>query len=364
MKIAFLSHLDLNLYLFRLPIMQELVKNNYEVYAIVPRGEVFYKFSEFGIKAVAYNIDRASLNPLKEVQTLFEIQKVLKEIQPDILHTFMHKPNIYANLLGYKKRINTVTGLGSFFIHNDTKSKLIRFVIEMLYKISTKTTNKVVFQNSDDLALFLQRNIVKQNQAVLIRSSGVDVKKFAPQPKDIALLKKYNLENKVVVLMVARVLKDKGVQEYIAMANKLKDEAVFLYIGEQDSGNKNSFNPSWENIIYLGFQSDVKKFIALCDIFVLPSYREGVPRTLLEAAAMQKPLITTNAPGCREVVEDGYNGFLVPIKDTTLLTQKTSLLIQNKTLRETLGKNARVKIEQEFSIEEVVKQYMKVYNDL
>jgi len=119
LKIAFLSHLDLNLYLFRLPIMRELVKHSHEVYALCPRGEVFDEFEKFGIKAVSYDITRQSLNPLKELKTIKNIKEVVNKIDPDILHTFMHKPNIYANLSGHKRVINTITGLGSFFIHKD-----------------------------------------------------------------------------------------------------------------------------------------------------------------------------------------------------------------------------------------------------
>jgi len=353
-KIAFLSHLDLNLYLFRLPIMKELVKNGYEVYAVCPKGEVFDKFNDYGIKAVDYKIDRASLNIFKELITIKNIKEVINEINPDILHTFMHKPNLYGNLIGHKCTINTVTGLGSFFIHNDLKSKIIKNIIIFGYKFTTKNTKKIIFQNSDDLKLF--SHFLPKEKLVLIKSSGIDTQEFKPIQ---------NSQNqKPIVLMIARVIRDKGVEEFIKAGNLLKDKAEFWYVGDIDKGNKNALNPKWGSVKYLGFRSDIKELISQCDIFVLPSYREGVPRTLLEASSMQKPIVTTNAVGCREVVEDGKNGFLVPIKDYKILAEKIEMLIDNPKLREEFAKYGRIKAIKEFDIKVVVSKYMEVYEGL
>ncbi|WP_456480306.1 glycosyltransferase family 4 protein [Nautilia sp.] len=380
MKIAFLSHLDLNLYLFRLPIMRKLVKNSYEVYAVCPKGEVFDKFSEYGIKAVSYEIDRASLNVFKEFKTVKNIKKVINKINPDILHTFMHKPNIYGNLIKHPRTINTVTGLGSFFIHNDLKSKIIRNVIILGYKITTKNTKKVIFQNSDDLKYFVRKKIIPENKAVLIKSSGIDTNEWriekAESQKNRQIFwdteGEWRMENsgikmgenKPVVLMIARIIKDKGVEEYIKAADKLKDKAEFWYVGETDKGNKNAFAPNWGSVKYLGFRRDIKELISACDIFVLPSYREGVPRTLLEAASMAKPIVTTDTVGCKEVVENNKNGFLVPVKNSDKLAEAIEILIDNPELREKFGKNGRIKAINEFDIEVVVEKYMKVYKEI
>ena len=154
-------------------------------------------------------------------------------------------------------------------------------------------------------------------------------------------------------------------EEYIKAANILKNKATFLYVGDIDRGNKKSFSPNWENVKYLGFRKDIKNLLSICDIFVLPSYYgEGVPRTLLEASAMAKPIITTYNRGCREVVEDDKNGFLVPIKDYKSLAKKIEILIENKTLREKFGKNARKKAIEEFDIKVVVDKYLKVYKSI
>jgi len=354
MKIAFISHLDLNLYLFRLPIMKELIKNNYEVYVVCPKGKVFDKFRQFGIKAISYDIDRASLNIIKELKTIKNIKKVITQINPDIIHSFMHKPNLYANLIGHKCVINTITGLGSFFIYNDLKSRIIRSLILLGYKITTKNTKKIVFQNSDDLKLFLDKNIIPKTKAVLIKGSGIDTNLFKPVKKK---------DKKIVVLMIARVIRDKGVEEFIKAAELLKDKAEFWYVGEIDNGSRSAFKPDWKNIKYFGFKDNIKSILAECDIFVLPSYREGIPRTLLEAASMQKPIVTTNTAGCKDVVEDGKNGFLVPIKDHVTLAKKIKILIDNPSLREKFAKYGRQKVMQ-FDIKIIIQKYIDLYEGL
>ena len=356
MKIGFLSHLDLNLYLFRLPVMKELVNRGHKVYAIVPRGEVFEKFSDFGIEAVEYKIDRASLNPFNEVKTILEIREKVKALNLDILHSFTHKPNLYGGFAGAKNFIQTVTGLGSFFIHDDLKSKIIKKVILSGYKVTSKRAKKVIFQNSDDLEMFINLGIIPRKKTVLVRSSGIDTNEWTLEEKP--------QNKKPIVLMIARVIRDKGVKEFINAAEMLKEKSEFWYVGDKDTGNKNAFEPDWKNVKYLGFRKDIKDLIAKADIIVLPSYREGVPRTLLEAASMSKPIVTTNAPGCKEVVEDGVNGFLVPVKDSRSLAKKIEILIDNPKLREEFGKNSRIKAVNEFDIKAVVDKYLKVYEEV
>ncbi len=364
MKIAFLSHLDLNLYLFRLPIMKELIRNGHEVYAIAPKGQFLERFLEYGITPVSYEIERESLNPLKELKTIKRIRSIINDISPDILHTFMHKPNIYGNLSGAKNIVNTITGLGSFFIHNDIKSIGVRRVIEMLYKHTSKRAKRVVFQNRDDLNYFISKGIIPKEKAVLIKGSGIDTETFKPMPKNKELISELGLKDKPVVLMVARVIKDKGVEEFIKAAELLKDKAYFLYAGDIDRGNKNAFIPDWKNVRYLGFRKDIKELLSICDIFVLPSYREGIPRTLLEAASMGKPIVTTDTVGCKEVVDDGVSGFLVPIKDSNALAEKIEFLIINPEVRVEFGKKGREKVLREFDVKIVVEQYLRLYDEI
>ena len=363
-KIAFLSHLDLNLYLFRLPIMIELLKHNYIVYAICPRGEKFDEFEKYGVKALEYKIERQSLNPLKELTTIKNIYHVVKPLQLDILQNFTAKPNIYGSIVGYFAKVpmvvNAVTGLGSFYISETKKARAVRMVMELLYKESNKRADFCIFQNSDDRAYFIHSGLVDENKAVLIKSSGIDTQKFKPNSE------KKTRNNQTVVLMIARAIWHKGIAEYYGAAEILKDKNIkFILIGDTDEGNVSCADEEFlkgGNVTWLGQRDDIKKQIELCDIFVLPSYREGVPRTLLEASSLSKPIVTTDTVGCREVVEDEYNGFLVPLKDEKTVAQKINILHDNPGLAETMGKNGRIKAIKEFDINIVVKQYLELYD--
>ena len=361
-KIAFLSHLDLNLYLFRLPVMKALVQRGYKVYAICPKGEKFGKFEQYGIEEISYKIERKSLNPLKEMATIKNIYKVIKPLRLDILQNFTAKPNIYGSIAGSLAKIplvvNAVTGLGSFYISDTAKSKAIRKVMEILYKESNKKADFCIFQNSDDMHYFIKNNLCDVKKSILIKSSGIDTGIFGPT-------KETNNNKSIKVLMVARAIWHKGIKEYYEAAQILQDEDIeFVLIGDTDEGNiscasKEFLNSS--NVKWLGYKDDVKEYIQQCDIFVLPSYREGVPRTLLEASSMAKPIVTTDTVGCKEVVEDGYNGFLVPVKDVKILSKRILQLSKDRALRDTMGKNGRIKTLKEFDIEIVVQRYIEVY---
>ncbi|MEA1916213.1 MAG: glycosyltransferase family 4 protein [Campylobacterota bacterium] len=378
MKIAFLSHLDLNLYLFRLPIMVELVKKGYEVYAICPRGDKFDEFKKHGVKALEYKIERQSLNPFKELKTIRNIYKVVKPLQLDILHNFTIKPNIYGSVVGHlakiKVVINSVTGMGSFFIQQSAKAKAVRAVIEKLYKEANKKASHVIFQNGDDMQFFIDKNLVKSSQAVLIKSSGIDSEKFNMESinKDAlhVVKKELNIKDELVVLMVARAIWDKGVKEYYEACEALcknYPNVKFLYVGDTDNGNMSCANEEFlnsSNVVWLGHRDDIAELTAISDIYVLPSYREGVPRTLLEAASMSKPIVTTNAIGCKEVVDDGVNGFLVKVKDSKSLEEAIEKLINSEELRESMGKSGRIKVLQEFDVKIVVKKYLEVYEKI
>jgi len=357
-KIAFLSHLDLNLYLFRLPIMI-----GYKVYAICPRGDKFDKFEQYGVEAIEYKIERSSLNPLKEFITIKRIYNVIKPLNLDILQNFTAKPNIYGSIVGKIAKVplvgNAITGLGSFYLSDSFKSKFIRFIMERLYKIANSQVDFVIFQNSDDMNYFIRRGLVAKEKAILIKSSGIDTDKFAPNSK-------FKIQNsKLTILMIARAIWHKGIREFYTMADNLKNlDVEFILIGDTDNGNPSCADEDFlknGNVKWLGHRDDIKEQIAKCDIFVLPSYREGVPRTLLEASSMAKPIVTTDTVGCKEVVIDGYNGFLVPLKDTKILTEKVKELIFNKKLRETMGKNGRIITLKEFDVRIVVKKYVQIY---
>ncbi len=377
MKIGFLSHLDLNLYLFRLPIMKRLVEEGHEVYAICPRGDKFDLFEGYGIQAVAYKIQRSSLNPFKEMKAIYNIYKAIKPLNLDILHTFTAKPNIYGTIAAkYAKVpivINLVEGLGSFYIEDSYKNRMVRTLIEKLYKLVFTFSDQVVFVNSDDPKYLQEKKVIAPNKITIIKSVGIDTNEFDPgsikQDEAEALKSDLGVKNKIIVLMVARAIWHKGVREFYKAAIQLSanKNIQFILVGDIDEGNPSSADKAYleeGNVLWLGHRDDVLVLTAMSDIYVLPSYREGVPRTLLEAASMAKPIVTTDTVGCREVVKDGYNGFLVPVKNITMLADKIEYLIKHSDKRKIMGKNGRILAIKEFDIHKVVEQYIKLYNEL
>jgi N,N'-diacetylbacillosaminyl-diphospho-undecaprenol alpha-1,3-N-acetylgalactosaminyltransferase len=375
-KIAFLSHLDLNLYLFRTPIMKELLKQGHTVYAICPVGEYNKKLNDLGVKVINYEIERGSINPFKEKKFINNIYEVIKNLDLDILHTFTAKPNIYGTFAGKKAGVpvilNLVEGLGSFYVSDTLKNIVIRNIMEYLYKKVFRLSNGCVFVNSDDPKYMIQKGIIKKEKVKIIKSVGVDIDKFNINNftnLEIENKKKeLKVENKLIIMMIARAIWDKGIKEFYEVANELKkeyDNIEFILIGNTDEGNYSCASKEFltnGDVKWLGHKDDINSLIAISDIFVLPSYyREGVPVTLMEAASMSKPIVTTNTVGCREVVEDGVNGYLVPVKDTKILKNKIKNLIENKELRIEMGKKGRKKVEKEFDVKIVINKYMDYY---
>lgn len=362
-KFGFLSHLDLNLWLFRLPVMQELVHRGHEVYAITPTGEASGGFAQHGITHVPYDITRSSLNPLKEIKAIRAIYDVIVPLELDVLHTFTAKPNIYGTIAGRLAKvpriINLVEGLGSFYLENDLKSRIVRSLIEILYKQTFKLSHRVMFVNNDDPEYLISKKIINPAKVVTINGVGIDTQEWQPvnAPKD-----------EVRVTMIARAVKHKGVHEYIQAASLLKlrfPEVVFEFVGAPDGGNifsvTEEFMRSCEAISYRGHQSDIKAVLAKTAIFVLPSYREGLPRTTLEAMSMALPVVTTDAVGCRQTVDEGENGFVVPAGDAQALALAIEKLLLSPELRAVMGQKGREKAVKLFDVGAIVKEHLKVY---
>lgn len=376
MKIAFLSHIDINLFMFRLPIMQRLVSEGHTVYAITPRGDYFDKFEEFGIKTIEYKIERKSLNPLKELKSIRNIYRAIKPLKLDILHAFTAKPNIYGSIAGHLAKIpvtlSSVTGLGSYYINESKRAKFIKGVMEKLYREAFRKNSGVIFQNSDDLNYFVENRLVEQKKSFLVRSSGVDTGFFSPKEPNEELKATLGIKkDDIVILMVARAIWHKGLKEFIEaskIVTKTNPNAKFILVGDIDKGNPSSASKEYLNeqksIIWLGHRDDIAELISICDIFTLPSYREGVPRTLLEASSMAKPIVTTDAVGCKEVVSENINGFLIPIKNPLALADKLKILIGDKSLREKFGTNSQIKAKKEFDVNIVVDKYLEIYKFL
>ncbi|HCI48335.1 MAG TPA: glycosyltransferase family 1 protein [Holosporales bacterium] len=313
---------------------------------------------------------RAGLHPLKQFLSFLEIYKIYRTEKPDMVHHVAMKPVLYgtlaARLAGVKCVVNALTGLGYLFISPSVKAKFLRFWVWTSFRFLFKGPKCVlILQNKDDFQLF-SKTVPPQNLA-LIRGSGVDIKHFSPPPK-----KKDHKRLKVV--LVARLLWDKGIREAIEVVRLLKEKGFsfeFILAGGLDlqnpSGIPRHIVEQWQQqglCTWMGKVDDVAKLYQACDIAVLPSYREGLPKSLLEAAACGLPIVTTDVPGCREIVEDGKTGLLVPVRTVGPLTEALGRLLTDAPLRKKLGHNARTSVEKNFSSEKIIKETVAVYEVL
>ncbi len=374
LRIGFLSHLDLNLYLFRKPIIQALLTQGLKVYAICPKGDYNTALAKIGCTIINYEIDRQGLNPFKERRSIGNIYRAIMPLHLDLIHTFTAKPNIYgtfaARQAGIPVILNLVEGLGSFYIRNGFKNHMVRFIMEALYKKAFRSSNTCVFVNSDDPEYMIRKHIIPKEKVRIIKSVGVDTAYFDPSrvsKQTVQTLRKtLHVKGKKVVLMVARAIWDKGITEYFEAAKALQNDSVrFILVGDTDAGNPSCADPDFLNqphVLWLGHRNDILELTAMADIYVLPSYREGVPRTLLEAASMAKPIVATDVVGCKEVVEHHKNGLLVPPKNVPALTAAIQTLLDDEALCKTMGAYGRSKAINEFDVNQVVAQYLELYN--
>lgn len=365
--VALSSNTSWYLYNFRKNTILSLIEQGYQVIAIAPKDEYSRKLSELGCQFVHVNIDQGGTNPIKDMQTLFAFYKIYKVSNIDVVLNFTPKNNIYSTLaasFNNTKSINNIAGLGILFVNESMTSKIARF----LYKISQSKASKLFFQNEEDRKLFLEMKITTTVETERLPGSGVDLKRFTLSP---------SLDDgNVRFLLIARMLYDKGIAQYVEAARSLKakygDKVELLLLGFLDVNNPSAVSKqemqAWvdEGIVnYLGVSDNVESEIAKIDCVVLPSYyREGVPKSLLEAGAMGKPIVTTNNIGCRETVDDGINGYLCEPHSSESLLEKLELIV-NKTHAERLamGEKSRLKIEQAFDEKRVIAKYIAAVKD-
>lgn len=322
---------------FRGPLINELLARGHFVIAAAPEDEYFEDVSltlhQNGVELHRVPLDRAGISPVADMLTYRALIKLIRRLKPDVLLGYTIKPVIYGGLASQKvgdiKFFPMITGLGYAFTEaRGLKRKLVRFAVERLYRRALGSANAVIFQNPDDQALFQSLNLLPKNTVVrCVRGSGVDLSSFPSTP----------LPNALVFLMLARLVSDKGVREYVAAARKVRKQfphAVFRLAGAFD-GNPTSIKMTevkkWveEGVIeYLGDLTSVQEALATCRVYVLPSYREGTPRSVLEAMATGRPVITSDAPGCRETVIHGENGLLVKPRDADALALAMIELIE------------------------------------
>jgi glycosyltransferase involved in cell wall biosynthesis len=364
-KILFFANTDWYLYNFRLSLAKELRANGHEIIFLSPPGNFQNLLERDGFEWIPFPLSRQGINPFRELWTLWKLSRLYYKLGPDIVHHFTIKPVIYGSLAAHLVRIpgiiNSITGLGHLFIDSEAMTRLLRSIASRLYRINLRGT-QVIFENPEDRDIFVQRRLLKAEQAHLILGTGVNVEKFFPTLKtnDIP-----------VVLFSSRMLVTKGLLEFIEAAHILKEkglQARFAIAGKTDPGNPASVPDEQIEALkrsdvleWWGWQDDMPAALARADIFCLPSYREGVPNALLEASACGLPIVTTDTPGCRDVVSHGVNGLLVPVKNAEAVAQALETLIVDHELRHRMGAAGREIAVNQFSMSKVNKETLAVY---
>lgn len=380
-RALFFTTEDFFLYRFRLPLMRSLREQGAEVWAVTPPGPFASRFSRHGIHYIPLTFYRErSFHIGQGLKVVRRLHQIVRDVRPHLVHAFAHRANAYAGLASRLARvpvfIATVTGLGTLYLHNDVRTLLRRWMMEVLLRPALWGASAVVFENPDDRTVFLRRWLVQKGRAVVVPGAGVDVQYFSPhaipEAQRHSLRKAWGIPDRsVLAVMVARYIRDKGVIEFLEAARQLQGRVWFALLGRPDPGNPSSLDPVWLQhqaarwgVLLPGFQEDVRPWLAAADLFVLPSYREGLSLALLEALAMGLPVVTTDAPGCRHAVQHGWNGLLIPPRDAKALAQAIWTLAQQPDLRQQMAKRSRQRAVQEFSQERIVHQYLQLYRHL
>ncbi|HHJ13124.1 MAG TPA: glycosyltransferase family 1 protein [Gammaproteobacteria bacterium] len=370
-KVAFFANTDWYLFNFRLGLAKYLRAKGFDVVMMSPPGEYGYRFSEEGFRWIALPMDRRSLQPHRELFLLYRLRKILKAEAVDAIHNFTIKCVVYGSLAaqaaGVPSRINAVTGLGHVFVSDSLRARLLRPVVNRLLRYSLRGEgSRLVVQNPDDERLFLEQQMIDEPRLRLIKGSGVDTERFQSVPARAG--------ERMRILLAARLLWEKGIEEYAEAARMLrhrKDEVEFLLAGDSDPGNPSAVPDEqirqWREedlLTILGHVDDMPSLLREVDLAVLPSYREGVPRGLIEAAAAGLPIVTTDASGCREIVEHEVNGFLVPPRDGRALAKAIERLLDDPNRRKAFGEAGREKVLREFDERIVFERTWQVYESL
>jgi len=342
----------------------------YEVGVVVHCTKYQQAIKDHGLQVFTHNISRSGTNPFRELLSVLQMMRIFRSFKPDIIHLAALKPILVgslASLLFPKAQIvNAPVGMGYIFSSTDRKARLLRPILRLVLRfvLGRKRTITII-ENSDDLRTLVDGKFVKQDQIILIRGTGVQLADFVVTPEP---------DGPKVVVLIARMLRDKGVVEFVDSARIIKQshpDVVFWLVGDTDSGNPTSLTSdqikTWESeglVTWLGYREDVPQLLQQSDIVCLPSYREGFGKVLIEAGAAQRAVVTTNVPGCRESIENGRNGLLVEPRDVMALTQALITLLDNNDLRTAMAAEGRHRVENEFSSEIINAQTLAVYEQV
>lgn len=356
MNILILANNDVGLFRFRKELLERLVKNGHQVYVSLPKGEFIEDIVKIGCKFVETNLSRHGINPFEEIKLLLTYKKIIKNIKPDIVLTYTIKPNIYGgiacSMLGVPYVMN-ITGLGTAV----EKPGLLQIITVTLYKIAVRKVQTVFFQNKENEDFFTSKGLAKGKHKI-IPGSGVNLSFYKPLD--------YPDKETIDFVFVSRIMREKGIEQYLEAAKILREkypQTRFHICGfcEQDYEEQIKELQDKEVVIYHGFIKNMELIYSQAHCMVHPTYYpEGLSNVLLESAASARPIITTNRSGCREVVEDGKNGFLVKEKDSTDLIDKLEkFILLGWEQKKKMGLNGRAKVESEFDREIVIESYLK-----
>lgn len=379
-RVALVSNSLKDVWRFRRSLVEALLERNAEVRVVAPvdlEGDFFQKL---GVHIYPLRLHRSSLNPLKNALTFFHLLRIYRVSRPALVHHFTAKPVVYGSIVAHLMQdtpvvVSTLAGLGYPFVRGHTG---LRWFLSALFRLALLCSDAMVFLNREDpqtlgMAAHPRAHVIEGGE-------GVDIDEFSPATVDYisleALRQEFGLNrSSLAVIMVSRMLGDKGVREFVEAATIVRQrlsQARFFLVGPVDTGNPACVPryqlEAWHRggeVMYLGERNDIRELLALAEVVVLPSYyREGLPRVLLEGAAMGKALIATDIPGCREVVRPGVNGLLIPTRDSAALARAVEELLRDVPTRERFGKASRDLAVSTFSSERVVKQVLALYNAL
>ncbi len=349
-----------SLILFRGRLLEEMVRSGHEVFACAPDAseKVRQALGELGVTYLDVPLHRTGMNPFKDLQTFVALFRLFREIRPELVLSYTIKPVLYGSLAakaaGIPRRYSMIEGLGFTFMGSGLRSRLLGVITRRMYRIALRFNQRVFFLNPDNLQVFLDQQLLRNgSQAVMLNGIGVDLARFAPAP----------LPERPSFLLIARLLGDKGVREYAAAARRVRQrypEVPFRLVGWLDRDNPDTISESelkaWVeagDVEFLGRLEDVRPAIRDSAVYVLPSYHEGTPVSVMESMAMGRPIITSDAPGCRETVRDGENGFLVPPGNVDALVSAMEYLIEHPKERARFGQASRCIAEEKFDVHKV-----------
>lgn len=373
MKIVILGTIAYSFYGFRADLIQELVKQQHTVYAFTSEytEEELEKIALLGAIPVIYSLNRGGLNPLSDIRATYQLSKIIKEIAPDVVFSYFSKPVIFGTLAAKRARVPHIVGMleGLGYCFTDQpeglskKVKIIKGIQVLLYKVALPHTDTLIFLNADDYSDLLEKYKIQVKKVEVLGGIGLNLSQYKYQPT-------VDIKESIKFLFIGRLLKEKGVHDFISaikIVKKAYPEAFFTILGEIDTSNMGALKkPELDKLIalkivnYPGHVNNVKDWIASHHVFVLPSYREGVPRSTQEAMAIGRPIITTDVPGCRETVIDGLNGFLVEKWNPQALAEKIIYFIEHPEQIKKMGDESYKLAQKRFDADKVNKRLINM----